>query len=192
MAVSSPIICGRSRGRTQITRFADEISGAQFGSGGNLYLLSRHDAPMGKVLERALANPRLDQAKVLVPEGKLAIQGMLAAGRRLYVFDQAGGPSQVRAFRADGGPADVLPLPPVAGVAGAAPAGGDKLVLRIATLVSPAAWHYYDPTAKKLGLTGLRETGAADFSDAEVLREFATSLDGTKCRSILSAAKART
>jgi prolyl oligopeptidase len=134
----------------QITRLADEISEVQFGSGGNLYLLSRHDAPMGKVLQVTLANPRLDQAKVLVPEGKLAIQGMVASGRRLYVFDQAGGPSQVRVFRAEGGPADVLPLPPVAGVGGAAPAGGDKLLVRIATYLSPPAWQYYDPAAKKL------------------------------------------
>jgi prolyl oligopeptidase len=164
----------------QITRFTDEISEVQFGSGGDLYLLSRHDAPMGKVLQMPLANPRLDQAKVLVSEGKLAIRGLVAAGRRLYVLDQAGGPSQVRVFRAEGGPADVLPLPPVAGVAGVAPAGGDKLLVRITTFLSPPAWHRYDPAAKKLTPTGLRETGAADFSDAEVVREFATSHDGTK------------
>src|SRR6516225_4093177 len=34
----------------QITRFADEISEAEFGSGEVLYLLSRHNAPMGQVL----------------------------------------------------------------------------------------------------------------------------------------------
>jgi prolyl oligopeptidase len=96
----------------QITRFADEISEAQFGSGDDIYLLSRDNAPMGKVLRMSLANPRLENAKVVVPEGKLAIRGVVAAGRRLYVLDQAGGPSQVRVFRAEGGAADVLPLPP--------------------------------------------------------------------------------
>src|SRR6516162_6939803 len=79
---------------TQVTRFADEISEARFGAGGDLYLLSRHNAPMGKVLRVPLANPRLENAKVVVPEGKLAIRGLVAAGRRLYVLDQAGGPSQ--------------------------------------------------------------------------------------------------
>jgi prolyl oligopeptidase len=164
----------------QITRFADEISEAQFGSGGDLYLLSRHNAPMGKVLRMSLANPSVENAKVLVPEGKLAIRGLVAAGRRLYVLDQAGGPSQVRVFRAEGGPADVLPLPPVAGVSGAVPAGGDKLLLHITTFLSPPTWQCYDPVANKLAPTGLRETGAADFSDVEVVREFATSHDSTK------------
>jgi prolyl oligopeptidase len=164
----------------QITRFADEISEAQFGSGDQLYLLSRQHAPMGKVLQMRLANPQLEDANVLVPEGKLAIRGLVAAGRRLYVLDQAGGPSQVRVFRTEGGPADVLPLPPVAGVAGAAAAGDDGLLVRITTFLSPPAWQRYDPAAKKLAPTGLRESGAADFSDAEVVREFATSSDGTK------------
>jgi len=164
----------------QIARFADEISEIEFGSAGDLYLLSRHNAPMGKVLRMALTNPRLEDAKVFVPEGKLAIRGIVAAGRRIYVLDQAGGPSQVRVFRAEGGPADVLPLPPVAGVAGMAPAGGDKLLLRITTYLSPPAWQRYDPASKTLTPTALRETGAADFSDAEVVREFAASRDGAK------------
>jgi prolyl oligopeptidase len=165
---------------TQVTRFADEISEARFGAGGDLYLLSRHNAPMGKVLRVPLANPRLENAKVVVPEGKLAIRGLVAAGSRLYVLDQAGGPSQVRVFRADGGPAEVLPLPPVAGAFGAVPAGGDKLLVLITTFLSPPAWQRYDPATKKLASTGLRETGAADFSDTEVVREFAVSRDGTK------------
>ena len=163
----------------QITRFADEISEAEFGSGEVLYLLSRHNAPMGQVLQMPLASPRLEDAKVLVPESKVAIRGLVAAGRRLYVMDQAGGPSQVRIFRAEGGAPDVMPLPLVAGVAGAA-AGDDTLLVRITTFLAPPVWQRYDPAAKKLAPTGLREIGAADFSDAEVVREFATSRDGTK------------
>jgi prolyl oligopeptidase len=164
----------------QITRYADEISEAEFGAGDVVYLLSRHNAPMGQVLQMPLANPQLERAKVLAPESKLAIRGLAAAGRRLYVMDQAGGPSQVRVFRAEGGAGDVLPLPPVAGVAGAAAASNDTLMVRISTYLAPPVWQRYDPTTKKLAPTGLRESGAADFSDSEVVREFATSRDGTK------------
>ena len=74
----------------------------------------------------------------------------------------------------------MVPLPPVAGVAEAEPAGGDALLLRVQTFLTPPAWQRYDPAAKKLAPTTLRETSAADFSDAEVVREFATSKDGTK------------
>jgi len=54
------------------------------------------------------------------------------------------------------------------------------LLVRITTFLAPPAWQRYDPAAEKLAPTGLHETGAADFSDTEVVREFATSRDGTK------------
>jgi prolyl oligopeptidase len=164
----------------QITRFADEISDARFASDGTLYLLSRQAAPLGKVLRVPLSNPRLSEAKVVVPQGKLAIRALVVAGSRLYVVEQAGGPSRVRVFQGQVGTADELPLPPVAGVAGATPAGGDSLVLNVTTFLTPPAWMRYDPVAKKLAPTALRETGAADFGDAEVVRDFVTSKDGTK------------
>jgi prolyl oligopeptidase len=145
-----------------------------------LYLLSRHDAPMGKILRVTLTNPKVAEAKVFVPESKVAVHAIVGAGRRLYVLDQAGGPSQVRVFRTDGGPADALPLPAVAGIAGVAPAGGDAVMVRVTTFLTPPTWQRYDAEAKKLSMTALRETGSADFSDAEVIREFATSKDGTK------------
>ncbi len=46
--------------------------------------------------------------------------------------------------------------------------------------LKPSAWFTYEPTAKEPRRTGLYLTSPVDFSDIEVVREFATSKDGTK------------
>jgi len=46
--------------------------------------------------------------------------------------------------------------------------------------LKPFAWFTYEPTAKEPRRTGLYLTSPVDFSDIEVVREFATSKDGTK------------
>jgi prolyl oligopeptidase len=165
---------------TQITRFADEVPQAAFGPGGQLYLLTRHGAPLGKIVRVPLERPAIADAKVIVPESKVTIESMLPAARRLYVMDQTGGPEEVRVFPLDGGAAEMVPLPPVSSVGGLVRTTGDEVLLRSGTYLTPPAWHRYDPASKKLTATALRETGAADFSDCEVVREFATSKDGTK------------
>ena len=124
--------------------------------------------------------PAFADAKPVVPESKVAIESFLPTARRLYVVDQAGGPEQIRVFPMEGGKAEVLPLAPVSAVGGLVRTTGDEVLLRSGTFLSPAAWQRYDPASKKLAATALRETGAADFSDCEVVREFATSKDGTK------------
>src|SRR5205814_9099672 len=46
--------------------------------------------------------------------------------------------------------------------------------------VDPAAWYRFDAASKKATRSALYQTPAADFSDVEVVREFATSKDGAK------------
>src|SRR5271154_1987919 len=53
---------------TQITHFEDGIVSVHFGADQALYLLSRKDAPRGKILRLPLAQLHLAQAKVVVPE----------------------------------------------------------------------------------------------------------------------------
>ncbi len=54
----------------QVTHFEDAIVSAKFGADGDaaLYLLSRKDAPRGKVLRLPLADPSLAKAQVIVPQ----------------------------------------------------------------------------------------------------------------------------
>jgi len=64
---------------------ADKVSDVQLGLDGNLYALSRQDAPRGKVLSMPMGAPVLASARVVVPQGADNIQEMTATRTRLYV-----------------------------------------------------------------------------------------------------------
>jgi prolyl oligopeptidase len=175
----------------QLTHYADQISAAAFGAGDDkaLYLLSRKGTPRGQLLRLPLDQPDLKNATVFVKESDVAIEGFRIGSNRLYpTFKPApggvyvtyvnGGPSEVRFFARDG-KSQPIPLPPVCSV-GSIFTGGDEVLLHVTTYLQPAAWYAYKPGAESLRRTALVQTSPADFSDCEVVREFATSKDGTK------------
>jgi prolyl oligopeptidase len=164
----------------QIARLSDEIPSVHFGRDAYLYLISHKDAPMGKVLRMPLDKPDLAGAKTMVAESKVVIDHIVPTAHRLYVHDIAGGPSQVRIFDTAGHPMGLVPVPSVSTVLQALSAGGDQILIHITSFLHPGAWYRFDPAAGKLARTALAEKGAADFSDVEVVREFAISKDGTK------------
>jgi prolyl oligopeptidase len=178
----------------KLTTFEDQISAPAFGVPGDeaLYLLSRKNAPRGKILRLPLSQPDLAKATVVVPESDVAIDGLRFAPNRLvtgftptasgiYVVDVDGGPSRLR-FVDRTGKERVVPLPPVASVEDVVPVSGDSVLVQIETFLEPTAWYSYSQPAKqtKLERTKLAAASPADFSDCEVVREFATSKDGTK------------
>ena len=165
---------------TQVTRFSDQVSVAAFGEDGFLYLLSRRNAPMGKVVRVPLSRPDLAQARTIVPESKVAIQDLVPAANRLFVIDQVGGPSEIRVFGLDGKAFGPVSLAPVSAVRGVVRTKGDEILASTETYLNPPAWVRLDGDSGKTTPTALREKGAADFSDCEVIREFATSKDGTR------------
>jgi prolyl oligopeptidase len=164
----------------QIARLSDEIPSVHFGRDGYLYLISRKGAPMGRVLRLSLDRPDLTVAKTVVAESKVVIDDIVPTLHRLYIHDLAGGPSQVRIFDLAGHPMGLIPVPPVSAVQQALGTGGDEILLQITSYLDPGAWYRFDPATGKAVRTALAEKGAADFSDAEVVREFAISKDGTK------------
>jgi prolyl oligopeptidase len=178
---------------TQITRFEDGIVSVkfgadQFGAASALYLLSHKDAPRGQILRLPLAKLDLSQAKVVVPQSsgagsdesdRASIEDFLSAAGRLYVIDIMGGPSRVRVFDNRGQALAAPPLPPISAVDQAITVGGDVL-FHISTYIDPPGWYRFDAAAGKATRTALYETSAAKFDDAEVVREFATSKDGTR------------
>lgn len=91
----------------QITRFEDEIKHVEFGRDPlyielprdeSLYLLSRRNAPRGRILRVPLAQPDLSRAQEVVPEGTNAIQTFRAAACGLYVLEVVGGPAMLRFY----------------------------------------------------------------------------------------------
>jgi prolyl oligopeptidase len=165
---------------TQVTRFEDEVKDARLGPDGYLYLLSRQGAPLGKILRIPLDTPSLEAAEIVVPEGSLSIKLFLPTPNYLYVTDLDGGPSRLRVFDHHGKYVSEVPIEPVSGVWDLKLEAGDTILFLGSSFLNPDHWSRYDPVKNEVTRTALFITSPADFNDCEVVREFATSRDGTR------------
>ncbi len=164
----------------QLTKFSDKVRSAAFGLDGNLYLLSRDGAPRGKIVALPLDRPELSEAKTVVPEGDATVGDFLLTPRRLYAVEMAGGPSRIRVYDLKGGRQTTIPVGPVSTVDLGARLDGDEVLFGVESYTEPFAWHRFDPAAGKAVKTRLGGASTVSFDDAQVVREFATSKDGTK------------
>jgi len=164
----------------QITRFSDMITQGKFGPENALYLLSHKDAPRGKILRLPTGKTKLSQAKTIVAESEVVIQGFLPTATKIYVRDLVGGPSQIRMLDRGGFFQELIPLMPVSSAQDMISLGGDKILFRNSSYLEPPVCYTYEPSQGKPLRTALYVTSPANFSDVEVAREFATSKDGTQ------------
>ena len=176
---------------TTISEFADEIKAVHLGRDGQLYLLSRQGAPRGKILRldpdtlKRGVKPNLTNVPVIVPQGDGVITEYRALASQLYIVEMLGGPSRLRVFDLNGALQAVVPSPDVATIDGLAGIEGhaDDVLFRQVTFTEPTTWFRYDPAApesERLTATKLRAVSPVSFADIEVVREFATSKDGTR------------
>ncbi len=165
---------------TRITHFEDQITHAEFGTDDVLYLLSRQNAPRGKVLRLPLATPDLAHSETVIPQGENTIESFIPTALQLYVTELTGGPSQIRVHGRDGNDQGVLPLEPVSSIGQVLRLDNDAIVFRSTSFITPPAWYRFYPADEEPTKTALMVTSPADFSDVEVTRTFATSKDGTK------------
>jgi prolyl oligopeptidase len=174
---------------TQLTQFSDQVKAITFGLDNRLYLFSLKDAPRGKIQRLDVAQPELAHATTIIPESSAAIEGerigntghganFVPTATRLYVVDQIGGPSQIRVFDHEGRQLQNVPLDPVVSVGQVVRLDGDQVLVRAETYLHPPAWYRCEPG--KSVPTMLFRTSPVDYSDTEVVREFAVSKDGTK------------
>ncbi|MCH7813201.1 MAG: prolyl oligopeptidase family serine peptidase, partial [Planctomycetes bacterium] len=171
----------------QFSVFGDQTLQAAFGPHDDLFILSRKDAPRGKVLRTRIADLDVSKAQVIIPQGADTIvedfwgpPTVLPTATRLYVQYQLGGPSQIRVFDHQG---KRMPAPEqlaVGAVAGLTPLGGDDVLFANWSFVQPSAWYRFNPQSEQTTKTSLVTESPVDFSDVKVVREFATSADGTK------------
>lgn len=175
---------GKSTWR-QLTTFKDKvISEARFGRHNDLYLLSRSSAPRGKILRMDLKDAQLKRARVVVPEGEGVINEFIPTENRLYVSEMVGGPSKLAVYDLDGKSLGQVHLAdPVSDVGQLAAANGDEILYKTQSFLDPGFWSQIgakDSKDLEPVRTALVVTSPVNFNDAEVLREFATSKDGTK------------
>lgn len=172
---------------TKIAGYDDRVVEAAFGTKNDLYLISFKDAPHGKLLYLSLKKPQLKYAKTIVPESEDVIVSRFYSKSKLavtphflYLVYQLGGPSEIRVFDHHGNPAPAPKISPVSSIGEVTAMDKDCILFRKASYLEPPAWYQFDPRANTTRKTRLVQPAPVDFSDAEVVREFAVSKDGTK------------
>ncbi|HTL37703.1 MAG TPA: alpha/beta fold hydrolase [Kofleriaceae bacterium] len=169
----------------QFADWPDRIIYSDFGSSGDIWLVSLKDAPHGKLMKLS-KDANLATSTVVIPEGKDTIQtgflsdlhGVVDTGDRLYLNYQTGGPEELRVFTRDGKPGKAIALPPVSSVGWPVPWKKDVLV-DSTSYTKPRA--YYLASEKGVNVVpALSDAPPVDLSKMKVERVFATSKDGTK------------
>ncbi|HEY6035919.1 MAG TPA: hypothetical protein VIV58_16705, partial [Kofleriaceae bacterium] len=174
-------------GWRQLDDWNDRIVTVAFGATPELWLISRKDAPRGKLMKLAATAKTAQEAVVVVPEGKDAMitafeggdEGVTAVGDHVFVRYQLGGPSELRSFYATGKP-DKGPIgPPVSAATNPIAWRGD-ILLAFSSYVTPTTWVRFSPkSGKTVDLPDFTPVYPVDFSHVEARREVATSKDGT-------------
>ncbi len=163
----------------QLTRHEDGVKKIRFSADGrSLYARCVKGSPRGRVL-RFATDGTLAGAEVVVPESEAVLEGVLPTGDALFVVDMIGGPSRIRRFDLEGNYKGEVPVPVASGIGGLLSFEGGVL-FRQTSFVAPAAWMWYGGEGAGVRRTPLSNTAPVDFSDIEVVREFATSRDGTR------------
>ncbi|MFB0555308.1 MAG: prolyl oligopeptidase family protein [Phycisphaerae bacterium] len=171
----------------QITDYDDQIVQATFGTNDTLFLISRADAPRGKVMKVSLVDFSLEKAEVIVPEGMDTIVSdfyghppIVATATRLYITCQLGGPSEIRVFDYQGRQQAGPKILPVSNVGQIVALESDNILFQNSSYLAPSAWYLFSPDREITGRAALVSRSPVEFSDCEVVREYATSKDGTR------------
>jgi prolyl oligopeptidase len=149
-----------------------------------LYLLSRRDAPRGKVLRLPVTvGATIAGAREIVPASEVVIEDLAVTRDTVWVADIDGGPQRVRAFDTSGRPLPAVEIPPMSSVssfwAGLSAIGQDRIAWPCESFTEPATW-WVAADGEVPRPTALSTTTPVDLSGYEVTREFATSRDGTR------------
>ena len=175
-------------GWRQLDDWGDGVVFATFSPGGDLWLVSRKDAPRGKILRLAADARSVADAEVVVAQGPDAIatgfpalDDLVVTGDRVFARYIVGGPSEIRAFTLAGAPASGPKLPPVSRV-GRPVYWGSDLFIGATSFTTPYAVRRFELPGDTAGteLAMLSPRPPVDLSGFEVSREVATSKDGTK------------
>lgn len=165
---------------TQITHFEDMIPTVTFGPDNSIYMLSRNNAPRGKIIHLEPGETDLAKSKTLIEESDVVIKYFLPTQNFIYLVYLDGGPTQLRVVSLEGAQQKGIPFKPIASVRGLLSLGTDEILFRGSTYTDPPAWYRFDPSTWETSETSFFMTSPADFRDTEVVREFAISEDGTK------------
>jgi prolyl oligopeptidase len=158
----------------------DGVRDAQFGDDDAMWIRSIANAPRGKVLRLPLPetkNVNWNKVATIATPLEGALQRFVVAGGTLYLAEGQTGPSRLRLVDVKTRRSSVVALPPSSGVAALVRIGRNDVVAQVTSYVEPPLWTRVG--GGKVRRTALVMTSDANFNDSEVVREFATSRDGT-------------
>jgi len=175
----------------QIGTYDDNVVYATIGADDAVYGISRKGTSNGRIvkLKPPFAKGGLANAPVLVAESDLAIQSGGAEEQdvdlglskdRLFVRDVTGGPNDVRVFSLDGKPQGKLPLPDIASNSEIEALADGTVLFDVSTYLRPRYYARWNPATGRADETALKMVSPVSYADAEVVRVFAPSKDGTK------------
>ncbi len=188
----------------QVARFNDGIKRAKFGPGDALYLRSVQGAPRGQVLRlplravemtaqrprsgagaASLAGPAssgnlLSHATAVALQTQGVVEGFAPCEKGLYVSEMLGGPSELLYLPRGSFEAQEIPVRPVSTVTSLQSWQDDQVFFGDESYLKPFAWFTWHPGLQRPRRTTLFTTSRVNFDDIKVVREFATSKDGTK------------
>ena len=177
---------GKDGAWKQLAAFEDRAVQMFFGEKDDLYVLSRAGAPRGKLLHAPIAGFELAKAKVVLPEAKDTLVSdiwsddvVTVHAGLLYAQYQLGGPSELRVFDLAGKPKPGPKLLPVSSVGGAVPVHGGDVLFRNTSFVEPSSWFHFGHKSHATTKLKISSHTPVDLSGVTVLREMATSKDGT-------------
>jgi prolyl oligopeptidase len=168
-------------GWTQVSKDEDGVIGASFGRDRALWLLSKKDSARRQVLRLPLETPSLAKARVVVSGQPGILQRVVPTESRLYVEEMLGGPNRIIQFDLHGKAlSSNIPTEPVSTNILGQRLKGDDVLIYTSSYITPSSGLVYRSATGALEKTVLRTKPLADFSDAEVIEEHATSKDGTR------------
>jgi len=150
--------------------------------GDDLFLLTRRDAPRGKVLRTSLTHPNLARASTTIAEGDRVLASIGTARDGLYARAVENGVSRLLrvAFKGKGARAvEALPLPIEGTIAmlSTQPLTAGALFQLDAWTTSPR-WYAWDPAAQIPRDTGIVPPSLVDLSSISAVRVSVPSADG--------------
>ncbi|MGY4830682.1 prolyl oligopeptidase family serine peptidase [Sphaerotilaceae bacterium SBD11-9] len=172
----------------RIANYTDGFRRVEFGRDGRLYALGLKGSPRGRIVAMKLGDSTasLTAAPTVVPESAAVIEDLMPTDTRLYVEVMVGGPTELRSYTLDGRSFSSVSAQPIASVNLGVRLGGDSILFGSQSFVRAFSWYAYDGAAAEAVpvQTTLSDPPAfavdGGLPGAEVVREMATSKDGTK------------
>jgi prolyl oligopeptidase len=167
----------------QLSGYDDQLVQATFVDDHALLVLSRKSAPKGKFLRMDISKLPATSLEPLIAESENAFASdfygdptFIVHAGRIYAKTLSGGPQELAVFDLKGQKL-TAPSMNVSGVGQITP-WDEGVLVRHYSYLSPNNWLLFD--GAQTSKHPLSSTSSVDFKDYKVVREFATSRDGTR------------